>query len=305
MAALKAIKTKIRSIEKTQKVTKAMEAVSASKMRKAQARAIAGRSFARAAAAILARVSGSRELANHPLSEARTVARALYLVITSDKGLAGALNSAVLRAVAADVAQKGLTPAHVSIIAVGRKANDFFTSRGYTVEVYHPNTDAIDAALVRELVDEAALRFVNKETDIVHIVYQNLISTFEQRPTIRTMFPLSLGELEAVVHDIVPARGVFSKPTNGEVRPQSYTIEPTEHEVLAAILPRLASIFVYHALLESQASEHSARMVSMKSASDKAGELTDKFTLQFNKARQAAITREVSEITGGMEAMAG
>ncbi|MDO8548231.1 MAG: ATP synthase F1 subunit gamma, partial [bacterium] len=231
-----------------------------------------------------------------------TVSSALYIVITSDKGLAGALNSAVLRAVNADIAQKNLTIENILIIAVGRKANDFFTARGYKIEKYHPNTDIIDATLVRELVDEAALRFVNKETDSVQIAYQNFISTFEQRPTIRTIFPLSLGELEAVVQDIVPVRGVFSNVTE-ESHPQSYTIEPSEQEVLAAILPRLASIFVYHALLESQASEHSARMVSMKSASDKAGELTDTFTLAYNKARQAAITREVSEITGGMEAM--
>src|SRR4030095_14273777 len=128
------------------------------------------------------------------------------------------------------------------------------------------------------------------------IAYQNFFSTFEQRPTIRTVFPLSLGELSQVVGDIVPARGVFAEQIDMSEQPATYTIEPSEGEVLNAILPRLASIFVYHALLETQASEHSARMVSMKSASDKAGELTDKFTLQFNKARQAAITREVSEI---------
>jgi F-type H+-transporting ATPase subunit gamma len=104
------------------------------------------------------------------------------------------------------------------------------------------------------------------------------------------------------VNDIVPARGVFADQGH-EASPSTYTIEPSEQTVLNAILPRLAGIFVYHALLESQASEHSARMVSMKSASDKAGEMTGMLTLKFNKARQAAITREVSEIIGGMEAM--
>ena len=321
MAVLKAIKLKIRSIEKTQKVTKAMEAVSASKMRKAQSRALAGRAYARAAVSILARLSGSRELASHQLlrgaestaaftlaarrvhSAADSAPRsALYIIITSDKGLAGALNSAVLRAVIADIAGKGLSSKNVSIIAVGRKANDFFAARGFTVETYHQNTGSIDSTLVSQLVDEAALRFAGEQTDLVRIAYQNFRSTFEQRPTIRTIFPLSLNELEGVVHDIVPARGAFSD-TKEESHPRTYTIEPSEEEVLSVILPRLASIFVYHALLESQASEHSARMVAMKSASDKAEELTDAFTLAFNKARQAAITREVSEITGGMEAM--
>lgn len=303
MAALKSIKLKIRSIEKTQKVTKAMEAVSASKMRKAQSRALGGRAYARAAVSILARLSGAQELQNHPLTRASGLTHALYIVITSDKGLAGALNSAVLRAVSADIARRNLSNKTVSIIAVGRKANDYFAARGFNIEAYHPNTDSVDSKLVTQLVDEAATRFADKKTDLVQIAYQNFVSTFEQRPTLRTVFPLSLSELEAVVGDIVPSRGVFAD-TKEESHPHTYTIEPSEQDVLSAILPRLASIFVYHALLESLASEHSARMVAMKSASDKAGELTDTLTLVFNKARQAAITREVSEITGGMEAMA-
>jgi F-type H+-transporting ATPase subunit gamma len=301
-----------------------MEAVSAAKMRKAQTKALLGRAYARAAVSILARVSGARELKNHPLTRGTFIERSstsrsesetrvfsgperpsergsaeLYIVITSDKGLAGALNSAVLRAVWTEV---GPRRSNISVITVGRKANDFFTSRGIAVEAFYPNTDQISSDLIRELVDTAAKRFSAGEVDVVRIAYQNFVSTFEQRPTIRTIFPLSLQELEKVVSDIVPARGVFAKSTE-ESHPQSYTIEPSEEEVFNAILPRLASIFVYHALLESQASEHSARMVAMKSAGDKAEEMRGSLTLSFNKARQAAITREVSEITGGMEAM--
>ena len=305
MAALKAIKTKIRSVGKTRTVTKAMEAVSAAKMRKAQQRALAGRSYARAATATLARVSGSRELLTHPLTAVRSVQNILYIVITSDKGLAGGLNSGVLRATQADITAGGFSTSHVSAIAVGRKANDFFANRGYNVEKYFPNNDTVTSTLVHEIVDEAAHTFAAGTVDLVKIVYQNFISTFEQRPTLRTVFPLSIQELELVVGDIVPARGAFAaKPGEGE-HPTTYTIEPSETEVLSAILPRLASIFAYHALLESQASEHSARMVAMKSASDKAKDLQKGLTRQFNKARQASITREVSEITGGMEAMAG
>lgn len=300
MAGLKTIKTKIRSIEKTQTVTKAMEAVSASKMRKAQQKALAGRAYARAAVSILSRVSGSRELQNHPLVQVRTDKKTLYIVITSDKGLAGALNSAVLRKVQSDIVGEA------SIIAVGRKVNDFFLTRGFAVESYHPNTDILIPEFVAALVDEVATAFSTGAVDVVKIAYQNFVSTFEQRPTLRVIFPLSLDELQKVVGDIVPARGAFAENPRGDAsRITSYSVEPDdETEVLNAILPRLASIFVYHALLESQASEHSARMVSMKSASDKAGEMEHDLTLQFNKARQAAITREVSEITGGMEAMA-
>ncbi len=218
MAGLKAIKLKIRSVEKTRKVTKAMEAVSAAKMRKSQQKALGGRAYARAALSILARISGARELASHPLTRVHPEQsrRALYIVITSDKGLAGALNSGVCRAVWTDIKQSGV-PA--SVIAVGRKANDFFTARGIPVDAYHPNTDQISSELIRELVDTAAQRFAlaapifgqaSGAVDSVKITYQNFISTFEQRATTRTIFPLSLGELSQVVGDIVPVRGAFS-----------------------------------------------------------------------------------------------
>jgi F-type H+-transporting ATPase subunit gamma len=303
MAGLKAIKTKIRSVEKTRKVTKAMEAVSAAKMRKAQTAAIAGRAYARAAVSILSRVSGSKELATHDLVKGNDAHSTLYIVITSDKGLAGALNSAVLRAAALDIKESGLSKEHISIIAIGKKANDFFLARGYQIERYHPNTDEVTSEILSQVLKEAAEDYTEGKVNRVAIIYQNFISTFEQRPTTRTIFPLSLDELQKVVSDIVPAKGVFADTARGD-QPAIYTIEPSDTEVMNAILPRLAGIFVYHALLESQASEHSARMVSMKSASDKAGEMRHSLTLKFNKARQASITREVSEITGGMEAMA-
>lgn len=324
MAGLKQIKSKIRSVEKTETVTRAMEAVSAAKMRKAQLTALNGRAYAKAAVSILARVSGSDVLRNHPLLrgsnsfktapsqpaglqgdgfEGAVFSPALYIVITSDKGLAGGLNSAVLRAVANDIRESGLSTNDVSIVAVGKKANDFFTARGFKVVLYRPNTQELDATLISEIVARAADEFSQGTVNIVKIAYQNFISTFEQRPTVRTVFPLMLSELEAVVSDITPKRGAFAE-REVSITAAPYTIEPSEAEVFDAILPRLASIFVYHALLESQASEHSARMVAMKSASDKARELEHSLTLQFNKARQAAITREVSEITGGMEAMA-
>jgi F-type H+-transporting ATPase subunit gamma len=322
MASLKTIKAKIRGVEKTGKVTKAMEAVSAAKMRKAQTTAIAGRAYAKAAAAILARVSGSQALKNHPLvgslekfsasasghngnasgENFSSPKKALYIVITSDKGLAGALNSSVLRGTLADIMKQNLKPTDVSVVAIGRKAQDFFAARGFRIGTFHPNTDQISSAMIDEVLKNAAQRFTAGEVGVVKVAYQNFVSTFEQRPTVRTIFPLSLEELQKVVADILPARGAFAEAPP-EKSPSVYTVEPSEEDVLNAILPRLASIFLYHALLESQASEHSARMVAMKSASDKAEELSDSLTLKFNKARQAAITREVSEITGGMEAL--
>ena len=321
MAGLKEIKSKIRSTARTRTVTKAMEAVSAAKMRKTQNAALAGRSYARAAASVLARVQGTRELIGHPLTRGATLStaleaarpsltvepgrtpRALYIVITSDKGLAGALNSGVLRTVARDIQERGLDASSASVVAIGRKAQDFFSRREFAIEAYHPNTDIVSAEIISSVVAEAAARFSSGAVDEVVIAYQNFISTFEQRPTLRTLFPLSLSELQKVVDDIVPAKGTV-KQAPIEATAGGYTVEPSESDVLSAILERLAAIFVYHALLESQASEHSARMVAMKGASDKAAEMQHALTLKFNKARQAAITREVSEITGGMEAMA-
>lgn len=302
MAGLKTIKTKIVAMKKSQTVTKAMEAVSAAKMRKAQLAALQGRAYARAAAATLGRLSGSRDLYLHPLAAVRKVDRALYIVITSDKGLAGALNSGVLKAAARDIAAQGLGVDAVSVIAVGRKAADYFGSRGYRVDAAYHNDAAITGDVVRSIVAEAANRYAAGSVDRVVVVYQNFVSTFEQRPTLRTLFPLSVRDLMATVADIVPKQGAFAA-ADEPVAPPAYTLEPSEAEVLGAVLPMLASIVVYHALLESQASEHSARMVAMKSASDKAGEMQGTLTLAFNKARQAAITREVSEITGGMEAI--
>lgn len=303
MASLKQIKGNIAAMKKSQAVTRAMEAVAAAKMRKSQQRALAGRAYARAAATVLARVSGTRDAYLHPLAVPNMSApRGLYIVITSDKGLAGALNSAVLKGAAADMAREGLSPKDVSVIAIGKKANDYFASRGYTIVYHASNTDVLSSEDTRAIVAKAEEHYIEGQYRFVKVAYQNFVSTFEQRPTLRTVFPLTVEELSKVVADIVPAKGVYAEAESEA--PAAYTIEPSPEEVIGAIMPRLASVILYHALLESQASEHSARMVAMKSASDKAGEKQHELTLKFNKARQAAITREVSEIIGGMEAVA-
>lgn len=305
MASLKDIKGKITATAKTRKVTKAMEAVSAAKMRKSQARALADRAYAKTAVGILSRLSGSSALAHHVFMEKRPLRRALYIVLTSDKGLAGALNSGVLKDASADIAASGLTAKDTRIIAIGRRANDFFLRRGFTVDSYFENAEGkVDADAIHRVVTEALLEHRLGNVDTVRIVYQSFISTFEQRPTVRTMLPFSIEELAAIVADIVPAKGKFAQTDTEVAAPQVYALEPSEEGVLDALIPRLSSIFVHHALLESQASEHSARMVAMKNASDKAGERVKDLTRAFNRARQAGITREVSEIIGGIEAMA-
>jgi len=305
MAGLKQIKSKIRSVGKTGKVTKAMEAVSAVKMRKGQQMAITARPYALAALHILRRTSTSSDVARHPLLRTREKVRRLaVLLITSDKGLAGALNSAVLKAVREELGRLHLPKDHVDFYCIGRKGKDHFEKRGHAVIAYHENaSDSAVLSDVRRVTDALAARFEKGEYDRCLIGYQSFVSTFEQRPTVRTLLPISEKELDAVVSGILPSRGKFADVRKVSEPSILYTLEPDPEQVLRELLPDLLNIQIYHSLLESKASEHSARMVAMKSASDKARDLGKELTLDFNKARQAAITREVSEIIGGIEAM--
>ncbi|HVW82434.1 MAG TPA: ATP synthase F1 subunit gamma [Candidatus Paceibacterota bacterium] len=305
--ALKDIKNKIKATERTNKVTRAMEAVSAVKMRKTQGAAIADRAYARAALSILARLAGAKELAAHPLIVEREVKKTALVVITSDKGLAGALNSGVLRE--AEAALRSRAPAgqardSVRVFAYGRKGLEHFEHRGYEIARAIANkSDDVELAAVEGLAEELARGFGAGEYDQVIAVYSNFKSTFEQSPTARRLLPLSLPVLRELVADIVPEKGKFSEL--GEIEaPAAYTVEPEEADLIGEIAPRLVAVALYHMLLEGKAAEHSARMVAMKNASDKSKEVAHELTRRFNKIRQAAITREVSEIVGGREALA-
>ncbi len=300
--ALKDIKAKIQATKRMNTVTRAMEAVSAAKMRKTQEAAFAGRAYARAALAILARLSGSSEVKAHALTQAREVKRTALLVITSDRGLAGALNSGVIRAAARTIQDRAKDA--VVVYAYGRKGEEYFRRRDYRIAAAFENKrDNIALSDMRVLSKELSQGFLAGEFDEVVAVYSNFRSTFEQVPTVRTLLPLSLESISAIVQDIRPAKGKWS---NEPVltSPAAYEIEPDAGEVLGLLIPRLVAVSLYFMLLEAKASEHSARMVAMKNASDKSKERVRDFTRLYNKLRQAAITREVSEIVGGREALA-
>ena len=302
MAGLKQIKAKIRSTDRTRKVTKAMEAVSGVKMRKSQERAFAGRPYAHAALSILSRVAPSLSQLNHPLTEMRTGSRTLIILITSDKGLAGSLNAAVLKEAVAATA--GAAKGDLSFICLGKRGYEFFQKRGYRILSHRVNmSDNVSIADLSTITDEAVRTFIANETDRVVVIYQNFKSTFEQKPTRAVMLPLNIESLTQAVTDITPKTGKYSGLLESDA-PASYSVEPSEDVILGDLLPRLSRVMLYHAMLEAKASEHSARMVAMKNASDKAKDVSKSLNLKFNKARQAAITREVSEITGGIEAMA-
>ncbi len=300
--ALKDIKTKIQATERTHKVARAMEAVSAVKMRKTQSVALTGRPYARAALQILARLSGSADLVRHPLATARDIRRVALVILTSDKGLAGALNSGVIMAAAKAVAPYATDA--VTVYAYGRKGEEYFARRGYPVaRAFENKKDTVEISVMEELSAELGDAFTNETYDEVLVAYSNFKSTFEQIPTIRRLLPLALPDVTRLIEDIVPEKGRWSDLRAVESVP-AYSIEPDSGEVLAMLAPRLVAISLYHMLLEAKASEHSARMVAMKNASDKSKEVAHDLTRLFNKIRQAAITREVSEIVGGREALA-
>jgi len=301
MANLKSIKSKILSYKKTGTVTHAMEAVSAVKMRKGQERALSGRSYAAAALSVLERLSGTAEIARHPLMQERPGKTAL-IVVTSDKGLAGALNSGVVRKVESELRERDLKKEDLVVYAFGRKGGEYFSTRGYDVATTHTNvSDGISESEMAELTTTILGR---EDITSVFVAYQNFISTFEQHPTLRQIVPIRPETMKVIIANIRPARGKYA-PQHAErtVQPAAYTIEPDADSVLDILLPKLLNIAVFHTLLESKASEHSARMVAMKSATDKARDMAKSLTRTFNKVRQAAITREVSEITSGIEAM--
>ena len=298
--ALKLVKNKILATQKTGKVTKAMEAVSAVKMRKSQERALSGKAYAEAALRILHRISNSRE-ARYLFTNATGNGPECIIVITSDKGLAGSLNSGVLKEV--DYYLTDRKPENIHIIAFGRKAYEHFSRRGYSVDAHYLNvSDSVSFDDMQDVIDLISKGAREQVYEKVSIAYQSFVSTFEQNAVLRQVLPLDPLVLEMMVHDIVPKTGQFSDLKDNAPE-HVYTVEPNDINIAETLLPNLIKIIVYHALLENKASEHSARMVAMKNATDKSRDMVKSLTLAYNKERQAAITAEVSEITGGIEAM--
>jgi F-type H+-transporting ATPase subunit gamma len=299
--ALKDIKQKIQATKRMNKVTRAMEAVSAVKMRKTQNAAFEGRAYARAALSILTRLSGTEDVKRHPLAQDKGGKKIALLLLTSDKGLAGGLNAGVLKK--AMEALEGRDKSDVVVYAYGRKGEEYFRNRHYTIAKSFINKgDEVAIEVMEEIAQELSDGFLAGKFDKVITVYTNFKSTFEQIPTLRRLLPLSLPALTEIVEGIVPAKGKWSDEVNLEA-PPAYEVEPSGDEVLGVLVPRLVAVSLYHMLLEAKASEHSARMVAMKNASDKSKEVVHDLTRKFNKVRQAGITREVSEIISGSLAL--
>ena len=191
------------------------------------------------------------------------------------------------------------------MIAIGRRGGEYFSSRGYDVREKHENlADSVSETDIRMVTDKVVAWHAAGEIGACIVAYTNFVSTFELEPIARQIVPITPEMMAEIVAGIRPARGKYAPAAaEASVKPAAYTIEPDADTVLSVLLPTLLNIAIFHAVLEAKASEHSARMVAMKSATDKAKEMAGDLTRKFNSVRQAAITREVSEITSGIEAM--
>ncbi len=299
--ALKLIKNKIKSTERTSKVTKAMEAVSAVKMRKSQERALKGRPFAEASLRILENISRSLDVQHHSYLMSDMGTHDCLIVVTADKGLAGSLNSTVLKEASLFLSTREKDA--VEVVCFGKKAYEYFVRRGFATPRHYVNlSDNVNIEDMEEVVSFITENFKGGKYRNVHLIYQHFVSTFEQRSTTRQVLPINYEDVRFMIRDILPKQGKFSDHTKMQFSPV-YTIEQNYETLFDSIFRSLVEIMLYHALLESKASEHSARMVAMKNATDKAKDVTKILTLQYNKERQSVITAEVSEITGGIEAM--
>ncbi len=287
MAQTTALKRRITSVKNTKQITKAMELVAASKMRRAQENALRSRDYRNLARAILTRLRQLTDVDGHPLYKQRIVKSRLLIIVTSDRGLAGAYNSNVLRYFAQAVQDDQAMGIHTEVLLIGKQGSRF-ASRLKDVDVigaYHNFPERPTANDIRPIMQTAIDRFLAKDVDVVDVIYTDYISSIRQDVKHDRLLPAAFQEVE------VP-KGL-----------DEAEFEPSPQAVLENVTERLIEVQLSQALLESRASEHSMRMMAMKNATDNATDLVDDLTLAFNSARQAAITQELAEITGGAEAI--
>ncbi len=286
MANLRIIRRRIKSIQSTAKITKAMEMVATSKMKRAQERTLAGRPYAEKIQEVLGDLVSQQGAASHPLLERREVKRIEIIYITPDRGLCGGLVANMNRSTGSfvvDTAERGVPSV---LVTIGRKGRDYMMRYGRELRAeftgMSDRPSLLDTMPISKIVIDD---YTNKNCDVVYLAYSKFITTMTQRPVMQQLLPV--------------------EPTASERKAEiEYIYEPNRKEVMADLLPRFVEMQVYHAVLESIASEQSARMVAMRNASDNANELVQGLTLVYNKARQEMITKELLDITGGAEALA-
>ena len=287
MAGGREIKTKIKSVQNTRKVTRALEMVSASKIRKAQDRMKTSRPYARAMKQVIGHLAQANTDYQHPfMVERKDVKRVGFIIVSSDRGLAGGLNNNLFRKMLGEIRQWNEKGVEVDVVTIGQKASVYFrrVKVNMLASVSHlgdtPKLDQL-IGVIKVMLDA----YTEASLDRVFVVYNDFVNTMTQRAAFDQLLPLPAAQVPVARHD------------------WDYIYEPDAESVLEHVLTRYIESLVYQAVLENVASEHAARMVAMKSASDNATKLIGTLNLVYNKARQAAITQEISEIVGGAAAV--
>lgn len=288
MPSTRQLKGRIRSVKNTKQITKAMQLVAASKMRRAQEADKASAPYTRAASSLLANLAAQGATADHPLFAKREVKTRLLIVIAADKGLVGAYNANVLKAYVRELREDDAKGIKNETIAVGRKASQFVTRlKDTTISgVYEHLPDQPSGVQLDAIYDTALDKFISGEVDAVDVVFTEFISSIAQQPKVQRILPAGFADAE-------PEEAI-----------REAVYEPDVQTVLDGVARRLVEAQIFQALLDAKASEYSMQMVAMKNATDNASDLVDDLTIAMNKLRQGAITQELAEISGGVEALA-
>lgn len=294
MANLRDIKKRITSVQSTRQITRTMEMVSTAKIKKAQERIEAARPYALSMMEVLGNVARYAIGASHPLLlEHEKRDRVVVICVTSDRGLAGAFNSNILRMTEDAIRDEQNAGAEVDVIAVGKKAASYFRYRGIEpLATYRDISDKPTFADAESIASHVIPPYEAEDVDAVFILFNRFKNVAEQKPETHQLLPIERRVMDEAADDVESAR------INAE-----YQFEPDAESVLALLLPTYVETLIYRALMESAASEHGARRTAMKAATDNASEMITTLTRSYNRARQAAITQEIAEIVGGSAAL--
>ncbi|MEY4731763.1 MAG: synthase gamma subunit [Candidatus Parcubacteria bacterium] len=309
--SLQNLKRRIGGVKNVNQITRAMELVAATKMRKSQELALNSRPYAYAALELLANLSAADGVSLPPLFERRTVKKTVLVLVTSDKGLAGAFNANVVKTFDRFISQENIPDA--AYIAVGQKAANYLEKKGALRAKFTRVGDYTAVEQVQPIAELLVHGFLSGEWDRVIVFSMNFRSALLQEVVRRELFPIDITRLRETADELIPKTGRYAElRKRGEIgllaprtgrQATDYLIEPSPEAILTDLAQHLVLMQVYHLVLEANASEHAARRAAMKSASDNASELAGELSLQYNKSRQANITREIIEITAGAEAL--
>jgi F-type H+-transporting ATPase subunit gamma len=283
---IRELRRRIKSVKNTRQITKAMKMVAAAKLRRAQEKASAARPYAQKIQEVIASIASGSTTVKHPMLQSRPIKKTGYIVITSDRGLAGGYNSNMIRKVVQTIGEKHKSKDEYAIFVVGRKGRDFFRKRNYPIldeVVGLPESPTF--ADIKKIASAAVQLYADGKIDELYLCYNEFRSAISQVPTVNRLLPL-----DAISSNVE--------------RKANYEYEPSAEEVLEVLLPKYAETLVYSALLDAKASFYGAQMTAMGNATDNATDMIDRYTLQYNRARQAAITQEISEIVAGANAQA-